>query len=1000
MAEFVYGRFLCVVPLVALGIAASCTEAEPPTTSAVTQAIEGVEGMMDVAVDAPWRLEPAPDGTYGMIPVNISINDAREVASDCRILGVGCPQIAKFCSVQAVGEGRTVTYSYFNLSEIEGAVGAWTYTGRAANGDALGAAPTTKLCRFWKGDLASAPDCVALQALTHTSEWHAMMWLQPPASPVRGGDLNYTFTLKLARDAATNCQSGDATKFVTFTNTVKIHLGEAALPRFGADWLYGDLHYHSQGTDNEGESGYAHRNVVRAMGALGLDFVLATEHASESEQVVDADIMVDVGLSYGWELSDFADPSIETQLRKGVLRDMSRARFTSLYDRLTKVGGVNLEAALHTNQLGQLPQLAKSAGVLPQLFLGGEVDVIPEAGPNETTSIPFGIDGKAYPLEALCKGGLKPTACTAATITATRDASDGTILVRDAQGLDGTLYFGRHHLLYFPSGTDRLGFVSSRTSEYGGATRRLAAVAAEVSQRRGRLFIAHPQAFPHGYAYAGIDRTRYTFDGGGGPDGPPWSMTEFRHAMRDPAVLGIEFWNENIHLKTKNYPGTESWGWTRPKLVGCLGPFCESRDVCSIGEVPAEMVCKPPPDLRKSFDGWATGSFGFKPWDATGQWTRTSAEGVNQLIAGELSWDMVNLLGINPTELAPLTWLPAGQPRKMFVSGGSDAHGDWNYRREGYLLGLSGVSDARLGSPRNLVYAPEPVQEPVVVDDPNNVGRPLRRPSQSSVLRGLESGNFTATDGPIVRIVVDENRNGVIDADDRPMGGTTNLYGEAELPILVEAISTPEFGAIHKIQLSVGVVDTNQNIGRVYRSGRGPIDGTELFLNDGRETIDGEAYARIPNSDVWVSEQPVATPTGEARTALAVMLPPPTARPREPYLHVVRAFNLKRSVFAVRGAVGENYFVRAFVATRRADDTCAPRWDFMTECQRLGKHIRRFAYSNPVWFMSRVTPRGTCPTDGASIDKDGDGLPDGCDTCVRVGSVGACEVNPPILSDL
>ena len=63
-------------------------------------------------------------------------------------------------------------------------------------------------------------------------------------------------------------------------------------PRFRDDrWAYGDLHFHGQGTDNEGESGYNYRGVIRAMGAMGLDFVLATEHASDSDQILDVDYM-------------------------------------------------------------------------------------------------------------------------------------------------------------------------------------------------------------------------------------------------------------------------------------------------------------------------------------------------------------------------------------------------------------------------------------------------------------------------------------------------------------------------------------------------------------------------------------------------------------------------------------------------------------------------------------------------------------------------------------
>ena len=56
------------------------------------------------------------------------------------------------------------------------------------------------------------------------------------------------------------------------------------MPRFNdARWAYGDLHFHGQGTDNEGEDGYSYRSVIRAMGAMGIDFVLASEHASDWE---------------------------------------------------------------------------------------------------------------------------------------------------------------------------------------------------------------------------------------------------------------------------------------------------------------------------------------------------------------------------------------------------------------------------------------------------------------------------------------------------------------------------------------------------------------------------------------------------------------------------------------------------------------------------------------------------------------------------------------------
>src|SRR5262249_8622649 len=72
------------------------------------------------------------------------------------------------------------------------------------------------------------------------------------------------------------------------TTSLSVRLGDA-LPRFDEGWVYGDLHYHSQGTDNEGESAYSYRSTIQAMRAMGLDFIFATDHASDSGQVTDID---------------------------------------------------------------------------------------------------------------------------------------------------------------------------------------------------------------------------------------------------------------------------------------------------------------------------------------------------------------------------------------------------------------------------------------------------------------------------------------------------------------------------------------------------------------------------------------------------------------------------------------------------------------------------------------------------------------------------------------
>ena len=75
----------------------------------------------------------------------------------------------------------------------------------------------------------------------------------------------------------------------------------------------------------------------------------------------------------------------------------------------------------------------------------------------------------------------------------------------------------------------------------------------------------------------------------------------------------------------------------------------------------------------------------------------------------------MNLMGLDLDHQARLPWLAAGQPRRVFMAGGSDAHGDLSYRRAGYYLGADNANDTALGKPRNLVFAGAPAG-PVIYD--------------------------------------------------------------------------------------------------------------------------------------------------------------------------------------------------------------------------------------------------------------------------------------------
>ncbi len=942
----------------AIAALTSCATTEPQL-GATAAALEGVEGTMDVAIDAPWRIEPVTERvgtsevqTYGEIPITVTIGDGNVVGADPALPprgGSGSQadpellpgnSIGRFCELVVHDRGVAHRYDFGDMAEVEATFGAWPDPDHASP-----MPPRNRICRFWNGESPEA--CDELRSLDGTSEWHALAWYPVDTREHRpGDDVPLVLDLRLSRRTDVDCASTDPADFVTYQNVVRVHLGEAPLPRFtsaSGDWVYGDVHYHSQGTDNEGESGYAHRNVVHALGAMGVDFVLASEHASDSTQYTDIDIEESL-TTIDWSV--YID--LEGRYHGPVLRDMSAQRFQTLYRRIYGMGGVNTEAAWLSGHSGSLPQGARTHGIVPQLFLGGEVDVIPEAGPEEQESIRYGLDGR-YPLLELCHWlpdsvesldipldlSIAPSHCDLAAINGDR-LPDQTVLIHDAQGTGDTRFYGRHHILYMPPGVDPDAFVSSGTSLYGGATRRLPDVLDDVRSHGGSIFIAHPHSMG-----ASI-----------GPDGTPWSEHDFDMAFADAAVLGLEFWNEDIYLETDfndEDAADQRWGFDRTLSGGI--------DVTTGTEV-----------LDDPFDGWVSGRFGFDPWTnvfapcpGCAQWGRRSHSTTNMLQRGEVAWDELNLRGLRADQ-AP-SWVAPGDARRMLIAGGSDAHGDWNYRREGYALGIQGVTTAAIARPRNLVFVPRSRPPHAVVDDPTQPA--ARAIDQSAVLEALRSGNFSTTNGPAVRIVVDENRNGVIDESDRPMGGTTHLYGDTRLPILVEWMSTPEFGAVEGIELTVGVLDVERGTGRVYRGGDGPV---------GERAYEGDT--RYLGRDIWLHGE-LGVHFDETEDAASRMT---GVQPFEIDLGRLRTDEYL--------SIADSVYVRAFVRTRRADPSCT---GFQQPCYRTERALRRFAYTNPVWLMHRDP--AMCTTDDAALDGDGDGIPDACDPCD--GSDSACSDGLP-----
>jgi hypothetical protein len=165
------------------------------------------------------------------------------------------------------------------------------------------------------------------------------------------------------------------------------------------------------------------------------------------------------------------------------------------------------------------------------------------------------------------------------------------------------------------------------------------------------------------------------------------------------------------------------------------------------------------------------------------------------------------------------------------MAGGSDAHGDLNYRREGSFLGWANANDSAIGKPRNLTYVGSER-----LGGPNAVG-------QNQVIDHLKEGQFSITDGPALRMAIDVNGNGVIDDADVPMGGDF-AAGSGTVPLLVEWKSTPEFGGLDSIDIYVGA-QAGSHQGLVYAPPLGAgCDGRvfECIMNDG--------YVRDPNGSL------------------------------------------------------------------------------------------------------------------------------------------------------
>jgi hypothetical protein len=934
-------------------------------------------GDFEIELDAPWRIEPHPISPfecqrgepcdrhgYRAIPLQISIHDADQPSGypsstlqqlitlkqagtpwydvvftfliDALASALGSvidaiaglfgldlvpdnilPPVVTLQSFRALRvyeeiSGQYVlrrSYGIDDLHEVERTVGLWQWAASQTGPEAPGlppARPAWSLCRRWQGD-----SCAGFAALRPTSEWHATTFYAPNELGA-GGDVH----LRLALDL--DVLSGGHPVTGTVSRELVVHLGELPLPRFDSRWAYGDLHYHSQGTDNDGESAYSYRGALQGMAAIGLDFAFATDHASNSRQL--------------GAVQPLPARALVQPLFRG-LRDLSPDRFAFALALLNGPTGANPQVTSFVRRT------ATGGLVAPQLFLGAEVDVIPEFDPADfhTGTNRFQCTELPGLLKALDQVTIFPSDYWCDSMVDV--TSEGRWLLRDVQGPVGTQellstrFYGRQHLLHLPTDPQRAtAFIPSNTSLYGGATRRLGEIlSVELGQRaKGVAFLAHPFSHPEG---SGFERL--------GPDEMSYSDFELRQALASPHVLGLQLWNGDAMRRAS---ATDS----------------------------------------APFDGAS--------WDVQ--------ERQASLVRNLWRWDVWLLWGLDRDNTAPLTWLPAGDPRRVFVAGGSDAHGDLNYRRAGYFFGTDGANDTALGMPRNLVEAGEPQG---AIAAAAGSAQPF---TQAQVVSALQRGAFSVTDGPALRIAYDANANGMIDAGDVPMGGIARPTA-CSSRIVVEWKSTPEFGAVQFVDLYLGVHSSVLDASWVYAPWR-DVGYSQSDIGGSVAWVDpqsGITYVRTPHPRYWYDPTPdtlgITPVAGEEYAGRRVITIDPSDFPlgrtvcvRDPSKPVDPGSGgnepdldceERRFEDAVRP---DRVYVRAEIRNVRAPGTPSD----CSDASMVGTIpcIHRQALGNPIWLVpagAQLSCRRTGvqpppdPGPARDLDSDQDGLPDAIDGC-------------------
>jgi hypothetical protein len=229
------------------------------------------------------------------------------------------------------------------------------------------------------------------------------------------------------------------------------------------------------------------------------------------------------------------------------------------------------------------------------------------------------------------------------------------------------------------------------------------------------------------------------------------------------------------------------------------------------------------------------------PWSDFDAGTPPGNPYPNELLAGVALWD--DLLVAD---------MASGNPRKVFFSGGSDAHGDFNYAAYSNILS-SYATDNAMGKVQTVVFVPGSY-------GPGNL------PPIAEIMAAHRAGRSVVTDGPFLEIGLDRDDDGDwYQAGDLMIGDDGIADPTGYLPLKIRWASLPEFGPVTQVQLIAGDGMGTSTLTTFDPNGSGQgyggtttvdLSGFSLrgpqFLRAELLTSDGDAGHRAYTNPMWI----------------------------------------------------------------------------------------------------------------------------------------------------